>query len=651
MICTTSSAAALQFDLAAISQAASRKGNFTLEFRSPLDIAKDTWSAHTTLPLTADDGMIMSPIPAPRRPPEPQPWWDWRAVGKGNPLVPSLALAGLGSKVGEGDDSISPSDSAGPLSERTQRRRKLSRYEGELSTVTPFLCLSGAATAEDRAALAEAGITHVLNCARMVCENPFESLLGGKDENGGEGEGGFAQLRYLSLWLLDRPSEDITAVFYDALTFIDSAREAGGKVLVHCHQGVSRSVSVAAAYLIWRNGFNFHETFSLLRAARPIASPNIGFTVALLNWEKRCVAARRAAAVREGELEDEGEEEGGGRASFPSHELFVVRPAEFSEAGDAPRARTAPAATLTKILEERAEGSGDGAEGLRWAARALERGAVTILTAPGAIFKWSGADLGGDVDALSAAADRFIEQLRSFEGAAGRLIALTASENPQSAEAREFADALGALADLEGDDEEEGEREEEEGDGKSVASSVRSARSSRASEFGEGADAETVAAAYALRTEESPKWLRIGANAQDYPQPYAPPLPPGKPAEPDSSKQSGGGVSDSAVDNSIKSNLNKSAEELAKVRASLLAEGKSGGQAASLSSARPGGLLAMLGAASAAASAQKAGGGGGGGGLPDTSWLKSLLPVVASGGGSSDSSLGGGGGDFLYGSN
>ncbi|KAJ1616053.1 hypothetical protein T492DRAFT_896303, partial [Pavlovales sp. CCMP2436] len=74
----------------------------------------------------------------------------------------------------------------------------------------------------------------------------------------------------------------------------------------------------------------------------------------------------------------------------------------------------------------------------------------------------------------------------------------------------------------------------------------------------------------------SPKWLRIGANAQDYPQ------------------------------------------------------GKSGGQAASLSSARPGGLLAMLGAASAAASAQKAGGGGGGGGLPDTSWLKSLLPVVAS---------------------
>ena len=133
------------------------------------------------------------------------------------PLVPSLSLGALftrsvrlgtsGVSDASGGDKSDRSDSppdSGALSERSQRQRKLSRYEGELSTVLPFLALSGAASASDRAALAAAGITHVLNCARIVCANTFERQAvdgGSEDANAHE-----PPLSYMSLWLLDTPS-------------------------------------------------------------------------------------------------------------------------------------------------------------------------------------------------------------------------------------------------------------------------------------------------------------------------------------------------------------------------------------------------------------------------------------------------------------
>jgi dual specificity MAP kinase phosphatase len=74
---------------------------------------------------------------------------------------------------------------------------------------------------------------------------------------------------------------------YDVFEFIDAARSAGGRVLVHCSQGVSRSVALSIAYLMWRNGGAYEETFAQVKAIRGVASPNIGFTCQLLQWQKR----------------------------------------------------------------------------------------------------------------------------------------------------------------------------------------------------------------------------------------------------------------------------------------------------------------------------------------------------------------------------
>lgn len=39
------------------------------------------------------------------------------------------------------------------------------------------------------------------------------------------------------------------------------AFKIGGRVLVHCHKGVSRSVTLCMAYLIWKHNLSYDEAF------------------------------------------------------------------------------------------------------------------------------------------------------------------------------------------------------------------------------------------------------------------------------------------------------------------------------------------------------------------------------------------------------
>ena len=86
----------------------------------------------------------------------------------------------------------------------------------------------------------------------------------------------------------------------DALALAVGHAGAGEAVLVHCVAGVSRSASVVIAWLVTHEQRTLRDAVSVVRAARPVAMPNVGFWRALRGIEQR---ARGATSVPEDALE------------------------------------------------------------------------------------------------------------------------------------------------------------------------------------------------------------------------------------------------------------------------------------------------------------------------------------------------------------
>ena len=63
------------------------------------------------------------------------------------------------------------------------------------------------------------------------------------------------------------------------IDFINNAHRNKRSVLVHCIQGISRSVSFVIAYLIFMNGFDYKKAENFVKSRRKIACPNNGFMV------------------------------------------------------------------------------------------------------------------------------------------------------------------------------------------------------------------------------------------------------------------------------------------------------------------------------------------------------------------------------------
>lgn len=63
---------------------------------------------------------------------------------------------------------------------------------------------------------------------------------------------------------LDTPEQDILQHLGACITFITGARESGGKILVYCHAGQSRSVTIIAAYIMQSQGLKAEEALQMI---------------------------------------------------------------------------------------------------------------------------------------------------------------------------------------------------------------------------------------------------------------------------------------------------------------------------------------------------------------------------------------------------
>ena len=94
--------------------------------------------------------------------------------------------------------------------------------------------------------------------------------------------------KYLEVAVRDLPTTQLLADGHigRAVTFIDDAIRSGRPVLVHCYVGMSRSVTLVAAYLMARYGLSAREAVCYIRSRRGIACPNKGFIDQLGDLER-----------------------------------------------------------------------------------------------------------------------------------------------------------------------------------------------------------------------------------------------------------------------------------------------------------------------------------------------------------------------------
>jgi atypical dual specificity phosphatase len=90
---------------------------------------------------------------------------------------------------------------------------------------------------------------------------------------------------YLNVDLLDLPDSDIRSHFDTVLVFMHEAVEKGGRVLVHCNAGVSRSSTFVIAYIMRFHQKRFNDAFSQVKSARSSIRPNDGFMKQLTAYD------------------------------------------------------------------------------------------------------------------------------------------------------------------------------------------------------------------------------------------------------------------------------------------------------------------------------------------------------------------------------
>ena len=122
------------------------------------------------------------------------------------------------------------------------------------------LWVGNIAAAWDKGVLQDNGITHVVSVTQFGTAAVFHP----------------EDFVYHVIDIQDVPESNIQQHLESAVAFIADSMKTG-RVLVHCNQGRSRSVTVAAAYLARHKQMDTVPAIEFVRARRPEACPNPGF--------------------------------------------------------------------------------------------------------------------------------------------------------------------------------------------------------------------------------------------------------------------------------------------------------------------------------------------------------------------------------------
>ncbi|OCT81057.1 dual specificity phosphatase 28 [Xenopus laevis] len=136
-----------------------------------------------------------------------------------------------------------------------------------LLKVTDSLFISNAKAACKKNLLLEEGVTC---CINVSMQQPFPDL----------------DLHTLRIPVLDNPLQNLSDHFDQCSDLIESTVSSGGKCLVYCRHGRSRSATICIAYLMKYKNLSLQEAFQVLKTGRPGIEPNEGFWSQLEQYEE-----------------------------------------------------------------------------------------------------------------------------------------------------------------------------------------------------------------------------------------------------------------------------------------------------------------------------------------------------------------------------
>lgn len=143
--------------------------------------------------------------------------------------------------------------------------------ESFFEQITEDLYLGARPDRERVGELREAGITHVVSCLLENQRSKMEFLQG--------------DFQHLFLGVHDGIHEDISVELTKFIDFAASAPAPNSKLFVHCEAGVSRSATLAIAWLMTIEAISFIVAYRRVREKRSRVLPNIGFASQLQRLE------------------------------------------------------------------------------------------------------------------------------------------------------------------------------------------------------------------------------------------------------------------------------------------------------------------------------------------------------------------------------
>ncbi|XP_032821080.2 dual specificity protein phosphatase 10-like [Petromyzon marinus] len=157
---------------------------------------------------------------------------------------------------------------------------EVSQESSDVSRLLPYLFVGGERAARDLPTLRRLNVGLVLNVTAHVPHY----------------HAGAGSIAYRRLPASDTHGQDLRQYFRPAFLLIEEARRCGCSVLLHCQAGVSRSPTVAIAYVMRLRGLGASDAYAFVRARRAAVAPNLSFMGQLLLYERE-LAAERSAVV------------------------------------------------------------------------------------------------------------------------------------------------------------------------------------------------------------------------------------------------------------------------------------------------------------------------------------------------------------------